>query len=123
MDSQGTSGKPKEQHMQLLNDQQFKHQAAEWTKAFLIVAGILALMVISKGAFASEGAEFEEAATKWNELVTGNLGKMSALICLGVGSVVAAVKKDWSWFFGAVILSVGVGVIVGVIDASFTATI
>jgi hypothetical protein len=27
------------------------------------------------------------------------------LIAIGVGSVVAAVKKDWSWFFGAVVLS------------------
>ena len=60
---------------------------------------------------------------KWDGWVKGNLGKLAALIALGVGSVVAAVRKDWSWFFGAVILSMGIGVIVGIVNASFTATI
>jgi hypothetical protein len=60
---------------------------------------------------------------KWDGCVKGNLGKLAALIALGVGSVVAAVRKDWSWFFGAVVLSMGIGVIVGIVNASFTATI
>ena len=47
----------------------------------------------------------------------------AALIAIGVGSVVAAVKKDWSWFFGAVVLSIGMGILIGIVNASFTATI
>jgi hypothetical protein len=33
------------------------------------------------------------------------------------------VKKDWSWFFGAMVLSIGVGILAGIVNASFTASI
>ncbi len=52
----------------------------------------------------------------------GNLGKLAALVALAVGSVVAAVRKDWSWFFGAIVLAIGIGIGVGIVNASFTAT-
>jgi conjugal transfer pilus assembly protein TraA len=40
-----------------------------------------------------------------------------------VGAIVAAVKKDWSWFFGAVVLSIGIGIMITIITKSFTAVI
>ena len=98
-------------------------KASQWFKALLVAGLILGLLMLASGAYASDGTEFESAVTKWDGWVKGNLGKLAALVALGVGSIVAGVKKDWSWFFGAVVLSMGVGVIVGIINASFTATI
>jgi type IV secretory pathway VirB2 component (pilin) len=100
-----------------------RDEARQWLKALMIVAIIMGLMMIASGAYASDGTEFDAAVTKWEGWVKGNLGKLAALIAIGVGAVVAAVKKDWSWFFGAVVLAMGIGVIVGIVNASFTATI
>lgn len=100
-----------------------RDEARQWLKALMIVAIIMGLMMIASGAYASDGTEFDAAVTKWEGWVKGNLGKLAALIAIGVGAVVAAVKKDWSWFFGAVVLAMGIGVILGIVDASFTATI
>ena len=87
----------------------------------LLVAALFVLATHS--AHASDGTEFADAVTKWEGWVKGNLGKLAALVAIGVGSVVAAVKKDWSWFFGAVVLAMGIGVLVGIVNASFTAVI
>ncbi|WP_459203507.1 conjugal transfer protein TrbC (plasmid) [Ralstonia pseudosolanacearum] len=95
----------------------------QWLKALLFAGIVMALMMLARSVYASDGAEFEAAVSKWDGWVKGNLGKLAALIAIGVGSVVAAVKKDWSWFFGAVVLSMGIGVLVGIVNASFTATI
>jgi len=95
----------------------------QWFKALVLVTLILSLMMLASSAYASDGTEFDAAVTKWDGWVKGNLGKLAALIALGVGAVVAAVKKDWSWFFGAVVLSMGMGVIVGIVNSSFTAVI
>lgn len=100
-----------------------RKEAGQWFKALLMTGLILGLLMLASGAYASDGTEFDAAVTKWDGWVKGNLGKLAALIAIGVGSVVAAVKKDWSWFFGAVVLSMGIGVIVGIVNASFTATI
>lgn len=100
-----------------------RQESRQWFKALLFVGLILGLMMLASGAYASDGTEFDAAVAKWDGWVKGNLGKLAALIAIGVGSIVAAVKKDWSWFFGAVVLSMGIGVIVGIVNASFTATI
>lgn len=100
-----------------------RKEAGQWLKAVMLAGLILALMMAASGAYASDGTEFEGAVTKWDGWVKGNLGKLAALVAIGVGSVVAAVKKDWSWFFGAIVLSMGVGVLVGIVNASFTAVI
>ncbi|MCW5323682.1 conjugal transfer protein TrbC [Verminephrobacter aporrectodeae subsp. tuberculatae] len=100
-----------------------RKEAGQWFKAFMLAGLILGLMMLASGAYASDGTEFASAVTKWDGWVKGNLGKLAALIAIGVGSVVAAVKKDWSWFFGAVVLSMGIGVLVGIVNASFTAVI
>lgn len=100
-----------------------RKEAGQWFKALMIVGLMMGLMMLASGAYANDGAEFDAAVAKWDGWVKGNLGKLAALIAIGVGSVVAAVKKDWSWFFGAVVLSMGIGVIVGIVNASFTAVI
>lgn len=100
-----------------------RKEAGQWFKALMLAGLILGLMMLASGAYASDGTEFDAAVTKWDGWVKGNLGKLAALIAIGVGSVVAAVKKDWSWFFGAVVLSMGIGVVVGIVNASFTAVI
>lgn len=100
-----------------------RKEAGQWFKVLMLAGLILGLMMVASGAYASDGTEFDAAVTKWNGWVKGNLGKLAALIAIGVGAVVAAVKKDWSWFFGAVVLSMGIGVLVGIVNASFTAVI
>lgn len=94
-----------------------------WLKAFLYSALLVGLMLLVSHAFAATDDEFKDVAGKFEGWVTGSLGKLAAFVALAVGSVVAAVKKDWSWFFGAVVLSIGVGIIVTIVNASFTATI
>lgn len=100
-----------------------RKEAGQWFKVLMLAGLILGLMMVASGAYASDGTEFDAAVTKWDGWVKGNLGKLAALIAIGVGAVVAAVKKDWSWFFGAVVLSMGIGVLVGIVNASFTAVI
>ncbi len=91
----------------------------DWIKALLLAA----LLLMARDALASDGTEFEAAATKFETWVKGNLGKLAALVAVAVGSVVAAVRKEWTWFLGAVVLSLGISVVVGIVNASFTATI
>ena len=96
----------------------------QWVKAFLLVALLFALYAfLVTHAYASDGAEFADSASKFETWVKGNLGKMSAFVALAIGSVLAAVKKDWSWFLGAMVLSIGVGILAGIVNASFTASI
>lgn len=100
-----------------------RKEADQWLKALMLTSLILGLTMLASHAYASDGAEFQAASDKFQGWVQGNLGKLAAFIALTVGSVVAAVKKDWSWFFGAVVLSIGVGILIGIVNASFTATI
>ncbi len=95
----------------------------DWIKVLLWVALLAALLLMARDALASDGTEFEAAATKFETWVKGNLGKLAALVAVAVGSVVAAVRKEWTWFLGAVVLSLGISVVVGIVNASFTATI
>lgn len=102
----------------------FSDNTRQWMKAALIAVALFALLaMLSNMAYASDGDEFADASAKFETWIKGNLGKLAGFVALGVGAVVAAVKKDWSWFFGAIILSMGIGIIAGVINASFTATI
>lgn len=96
----------------------------DWAKAaFFALVLVAAYFVLMNLAGAASTDEFSAVSTKFEGWVTGSLGKLAAFVALAVGSVVAAVKKDWSWFFGAVVLSIGVGIIVTIVNASFTATI
>lgn len=93
-------------------------------KLLLITAGALLLFALGHDATAASVVdEFTDVANKFEGWISGNLGKLSALVALSVGAIVAAVKKDWSWFFGAVVLSIGIGIMITIITKSFTATI
>lgn len=98
-------------------------ESHDWLKAGLYAVLILAMMLMWSSAFASDGTEFTAAATKFETWVKGNLGKLAALVAIAVGAVVAAIRKDWSWFGGAMILAMGIGIMVGIVNASFTAVI
>lgn len=98
-------------------------EAQQWFKVIAITGLILAVLFFLPDLYAADGTEFEDAATKFETWVKGNLGKLAALVAVAVGSVVAAVRKDWSWFFGAMVLSIGIGIVVGIVNASFTAVI
>lgn len=97
--------------------------AQQWLKAILLVALFLAICALCTHALASDGAEFADSASKFEGWVKGNLGKTAAFVCLGFGAIVAGLRKDWSWFIGAVGISMGVGIIAGIINASFTAIV
>jgi type IV secretory pathway VirB2 component (pilin) len=98
-------------------------EAKQWLHALVMAAIIITLFMMASHAHASTADEFQAATEKFEGWVTGNLGKLAALICVAVGSIVAAVKKDWSWFMGSVVLAMGVGILIGIINASFTATL
>lgn len=106
-----------------LNKTVLKDEAQQWLKVLMMVGVLFALMMMARHAYASDGAEFQAASDKFESWIKGNLGKLAAFIALAVGAIVAAVKKDWSWFFGAVVLSIGMGILIGIVNASFTATI
>jgi len=98
-------------------------KAREWLKLIALVILLITLIVAANLSYASDGAEFQDAANKFENWIKGNLGKMAAFVALAVGAIMAAVKKDWTWFMGAVVLSVGMGILIGIVNASFTATI
>lgn len=100
-----------------------KREAALTLKALLWLALIALLFLACQNAYASDGAEFEEATGKLEGWVKGNLGKLAALVCLAIGMFAAAVRKDWTFFFGSIVIALFISIIVGIINASFTATI
>lgn len=105
-----------------LEDERFE-QLRQWAKALLFVCLLLGLLFFISHVIASDGTEFADASTKFEGWVKGNLGKVSALICVAIGMLVAAVRKDYQWILGGVALGMLVGIIVGIINSSFTATI
>lgn len=95
-----------------------------WLKAALWVLFLLAVfLVLSDGVLASTTDEFKESADKAEGLIKGNLGKFAALLCLGVGLLVAAWRKDYTWLFGSIVLVFAATLIVGLINTTFTAVI
>ena len=96
----------------------------QWLKVLITCSVVALLMLLVQDATAAGVTdEFTDVATKFEGWISGNLGKLAALVALSVGAIVAAVKKDWSWFFGAVVLSIGIGIMITIITKSFTATI
>ena len=96
-----------------------------WLHTALIVGVLIALLALASQADDAPAAadEFTASAAKFENWVKGNLGKTAAFIAFCVGSIVAAIRKDWSWFAGGVVLAMGIGIIVGLINSSFTALI
>jgi len=92
-------------------------------RGLLLIVLAAGLLLLATQVFSSDGAEFSDAVNKFELWVKGNLGKTAAFVALAAGALMAAVKKDWSWFFGAVVISMGVGIVVSIINASFTAIV
>ncbi|KVC67659.1 hypothetical protein [Burkholderia ubonensis] len=105
-----------------LEDERFQ-QLRQWAKALLFVGLLIGLLLFISHTIAADGTEFQDASTKFEGWVKGNLGKVAALICVALGALAAAVRKDYQWLLGGVALGMLVGIIVGIINSSFTATI
>ena len=95
----------------------------EWLFITLLSVLVISLLLHPVDVWAANGTEFSDAATKFETWVKGNLGRLAALVAVAVGSIMAAVRKDWTWFLGSIVLSVGVGIVVTIINASFTAVL
>lgn len=90
---------------------------------FFLLTLIGVLFFFSTNIYASDGTEFEEAATTLEEHIRGNLGKLIALTALLMGTLMAAIRKDWTWFLGSIVIALASGIMITVIERSFTATI
>ncbi|MBR8282640.1 hypothetical protein [Burkholderia vietnamiensis] len=90
-----------------------------------VAAVILAvtLMMVARYAFGTDGAEFQQGATTLEGWAKGNPGKSCAIAGLLFGSVRAMFVKDYGAFVVPSGIGILTGVIVGIIDASYTATI
>lgn len=98
--------------------------------AILTAIFAFAVLVVFSGAAEASttttsgaGNEFNATANKFSDWIKGGLGKTAALLALGVGLIVAAVKKDWSWLGGGIAVAIVAGVAGSIIGASFTAVI
>lgn len=101
-------------------------QKPEVRETLHVVAGVLltlALMMIARYAFATDGAEFSQGSTTVEGWAKGNPGKICALAGVLYGSVRAMFVKDMMAFALPSMTGIGVGVVVGIIDASYTAII
>ncbi|HDR9258845.1 MULTISPECIES: hypothetical protein [Burkholderia] len=90
-----------------------------------VAAVILAvtLMMVARYAFGTDGAEFQQGATTLEGWAKGNPGKSCAIAGLLFGSVRAMFVKDYGAFVVPSGIGILTGVIVSIIDASYTATI
>lgn len=101
----------------------FPSSARQWGMAVFYSLCVFALWMLASQAFAADGTEFQAASDKIESSVKGYYGKLAALIAVALGALMAAIRKDWSWFGGAVILAIGVGIMTGIVSSSFTAII
>ena len=62
-------------------------------------------------------------ATWFQSLLKGEGGLIASLLAILIAVVYVAVKKDWSALLGAVLLALGLGLIVDMIVASFSACV
>lgn len=92
--------------------------------AILIVAFIAAAVDIAEATTTGSGnTEFDDAADKFESWIKGNLGKAISFVALMFGAAFAAVKKDGTYFVFAIFVAIGIQIIVGIINSSFTALI
>lgn len=94
----------------------------------LIIVALMTLVFCgmaeaSTTATTGAGNEFNATSEKFDKWIKGGLGKTAALLALGVGLIVAAVKKDWSWLGGGIAVAIVAGVAGSIIGASFSAVI
>lgn len=91
----------------------------------LMVAFIAAAIDVSQATTTGGAAngEFDDAANKFESWIKGNLGKAISFVALMFGAAFAAVKKDGTYFVFAIFVAIGIQIIVGIINTSFTALI
>ena len=90
------------------------------------VIGVLimfALLTMARYAFGTDGAEFAQADTTMEGWAKGHPGKTVVLGGLLWGTAQAIFKKDYAAFVMPSGIGILAGVIVGIIDNSYTATI
>ncbi|MBU9193050.1 hypothetical protein KTD33_00705 [Burkholderia gladioli] len=90
------------------------------------VTGVLimfALLTVARYAFGTDGAEFAQADTTMEGWAKGHPGKTVVLGGLLWGTAQAIFKKDYAAFVMPSGIGILAGVIVGIIDNSYTATI
>lgn len=100
-----------------------KEEVREWLKAIVFAVAALVLFTLTRHALASDGTEFQQAADTFEGWAKGNPGKIAAILGVLWGSAQAIFKKDLGAFATPAGIGVGVGVILGVIDSTYTATI
>lgn len=83
----------------------------------------LALAMFARYAFATDGAEFASGSTTVEGWAKGNPGKITALAGVLYGSLRAMFVKDYGAFLVPSGIGIAMGVIVSIIDASYTAII
>ncbi|MPX68906.1 TrbC/VirB2 family protein [Moraxella catarrhalis] len=92
-----------------------------------IITGAIILTVVLLSIDMAEAArttdEFSGTATKFESWIKGNLGKTIAFVSLIIGAGIAAFKKDGMALIFALFIAIGIGIIVGLINATFTALI
>ncbi len=95
----------------------------QWGRVLLCVGLLCGLMLLCQHALASDGDALADASNGIERLLKGHGGKLAALVCLLFGSLFTAIKKDWSYFLGAAGLAIGINLMIGFINKSFTAII
>ncbi|WP_175914502.1 hypothetical protein [Burkholderia metallica] len=100
-----------------------KPEVRETLNALVAVMLAFTLMAIARYAFGTDGAEFQQGSTTVEGWAKGNPGKTCALAGVLYGSLRAMFVKDYGAFLVPSGIGIAVGVIVGIIDASYTATI
>ncbi|CAM2163380.1 conjugal transfer pilus assembly protein TraA [Burkholderia cepacia] len=100
-----------------------KPEVRETLKFIAAIALALVCMMVARYAFGTDGAEFAQGSTTVEGWAKGNPGKTCALAGVLWGSVRAMFVKDYGAFIIPSGVGIAVGVIVGIIDASYTALI
>lgn len=100
------------------------YYATKYRSVIFAVAMVALFLVISQVADAGTTQdEFTAASTKFEKWIKGNLGKAISFLALIIGAGIAAFKKDGMILVFSVFIAVGIGLMVGIINASFTALI
>ncbi len=93
----------------------------QWIRVLLCVVVMCGLVLLCQQVFASDGEALADASNGIERILKGHGGKLAALICLLFGSLFTAIKKDWAYFLGAAGLAIGINLMIGFINKSFTA--
>lgn len=89
-------------------------------KKLLVLAGLLA---VTGTAMAATGTEFKDSADKFDGMLGGQYGRAAALGGTAIGLITAMVTKSFMPVLWGVGAAIGVPIIIGIINGSFTAVI